>query len=123
MVTPSSCRSQAAQQLRFVRQWSVFGKTFQKSAKELAAAALAFTVLLLAYAQLGFLVSTCKGHIVPRSSPRHDGDLQAVQGALSATGQVALGRGCVCDLSLSQTISGLLLRARAVQDGVVSIGG
>ncbi|KFW80121.1 Polycystin-1, partial [Phalacrocorax carbo] len=49
---------QAAQQLRFVRQWSVFGKTFQKSARELTAAGLAFAVLLLAYAQLGFLVTT-----------------------------------------------------------------
>ncbi|XP_047921942.2 polycystin-1 [Anser cygnoides] len=47
---------QAAQQLRFVRQWSVFGKTFQKSMKELTAAGLAFVVLLLAYAQLGFLL-------------------------------------------------------------------
>ncbi|XP_025909681.1 polycystin-1 [Nothoprocta perdicaria] len=47
---------QAAQQLRFVRQWSVFGKTIQKSAKELAAAGLAFTVLILAYTQLGFLL-------------------------------------------------------------------
>uniref|UniRef100_A0A8C0AU83 Polycystin 1, transient receptor potential channel interacting n=1 Tax=Buteo japonicus TaxID=224669 RepID=A0A8C0AU83_9AVES len=51
---------QAAQQLRFVRQWSVFGKTFQKSAKELTAAGLAFAVLILAYAQLGFLVTTCR---------------------------------------------------------------
>uniref|UniRef100_A0A663F4F5 Polycystin 1, transient receptor potential channel interacting n=1 Tax=Aquila chrysaetos chrysaetos TaxID=223781 RepID=A0A663F4F5_AQUCH len=50
---------QAAQQLRFVRQWSVFGKTFQKSAKELTAAGLAFAVLILAYAQLGFLVTAC----------------------------------------------------------------
>ncbi|XP_019368289.1 PREDICTED: LOW QUALITY PROTEIN: polycystin-1 [Gavialis gangeticus] len=50
----------AAQQLRFVRQWSVFGKTLQKSAKELAAAGLAFGVLTLAYAQLGFLLfSSC----------------------------------------------------------------
>uniref|UniRef100_A0A8C5UCL9 Polycystin 1, transient receptor potential channel interacting n=1 Tax=Malurus cyaneus samueli TaxID=2593467 RepID=A0A8C5UCL9_9PASS len=49
---------QAAQQLRFVRQWSVFGKTFQKSLKELMAAGVAFTLLLLAYAQLGFLVMT-----------------------------------------------------------------
>uniref|UniRef100_A0A8B9FZT2 Polycystin 1, transient receptor potential channel interacting n=1 Tax=Amazona collaria TaxID=241587 RepID=A0A8B9FZT2_9PSIT len=49
---------QAAQQLRFVRQWSVFGKTLRKSAKELCAAGLAFTILILAYAQLGFLVST-----------------------------------------------------------------
>ncbi|XP_069726043.1 polycystin-1 isoform X2 [Phaenicophaeus curvirostris] len=47
---------QAAQQLRFVRQWSVFGKTFQKSLKELTAAALAFAILILAYAQLGFLL-------------------------------------------------------------------
>ncbi|NXC32026.1 PKD1 protein, partial [Campylorhamphus procurvoides] len=47
---------QAARQLRFVRQWSVFGKTFQKSAKELMAAGVAFVLLLLAYAQLGFLL-------------------------------------------------------------------
>ncbi|XP_071616991.1 polycystin-1 isoform X1 [Heliangelus exortis] len=47
---------QAAQQLRFVRQWSVFGKTLQKSARELVAAGLAFTILILAYAQLGFLL-------------------------------------------------------------------
>ncbi|NXU35698.1 PKD1 protein, partial [Drymodes brunneopygia] len=47
---------QAAQQLRFVRQWSVFGKTFQKSIKELMAAGVAFALLLLAYAQLGFLL-------------------------------------------------------------------
>ncbi|XP_062444513.1 polycystin-1 isoform X3 [Rhea pennata] len=47
---------QAAQQLRFVRQWSVFGKTIQKSMKELTAAGLAFAVLILAYAQLGFLL-------------------------------------------------------------------
>ncbi|NWW74591.1 PKD1 protein, partial [Climacteris rufus] len=47
---------QAAQQLRFVRQWSVFGKTFQKSMRELMAAGVAFSLLLLAYAQLGFLL-------------------------------------------------------------------
>ncbi|NWU96861.1 PKD1 protein, partial [Upupa epops] len=47
---------QAAQQLRFVRQWSVFGKTLQKSLKELVAAGLAFAVLVVAYAQLGFLL-------------------------------------------------------------------
>ncbi|NXE94079.1 PKD1 protein, partial [Menura novaehollandiae] len=53
---------QAAQQLRFVRQWSVFGKTFQKSMKELVAAGVAFALLLLAYAQLGFLLfsSSCE---------------------------------------------------------------
>uniref|UniRef100_A0A8C8S7J6 Polycystin 1, transient receptor potential channel interacting n=1 Tax=Pelusios castaneus TaxID=367368 RepID=A0A8C8S7J6_9SAUR len=48
----------AAQQLRFVRQWSVFGKTLRKSTKELAAAGLAFALIALAYAQLGFLVNT-----------------------------------------------------------------
>uniref|UniRef100_K7FII1 Polycystin 1, transient receptor potential channel interacting n=1 Tax=Pelodiscus sinensis TaxID=13735 RepID=K7FII1_PELSI len=51
---------EAAHQLRFVRQWSVFGKTLQKSTRELAAAGLAFTLLLLAYSQLGFLLfSSC----------------------------------------------------------------
>ncbi|PKU34319.1 polycystihypothetical protein [Limosa lapponica baueri] len=59
---------QAAQQLRFVRQWSVFGKTFQKSAKELTAAGLAFAVLILAYAQLGFLVTTCCPLLALKSS-------------------------------------------------------
>ncbi|XP_039346814.1 polycystin-1 isoform X1 [Mauremys reevesii] len=50
----------AAQQLRFVRQWSVFGKTLQKSTKELAAAGLALALLVLAYTQLGFLLfSSC----------------------------------------------------------------
>lgn len=57
-----------AQQLRFVRQWSVFGKTFQKSMKELMAAGLAFVVLLLAYAQLGFLVSTCSPRLTWRGA-------------------------------------------------------
>uniref|UniRef100_A0A670JHV8 Polycystin 1, transient receptor potential channel interacting n=1 Tax=Podarcis muralis TaxID=64176 RepID=A0A670JHV8_PODMU len=47
----------ASQQLRFIRQWSTFGKTLQRSTKELFAAGLAFTILTLAYAQLGFLVS------------------------------------------------------------------
>uniref|UniRef100_A0A8D0H915 Polycystin 1, transient receptor potential channel interacting n=1 Tax=Sphenodon punctatus TaxID=8508 RepID=A0A8D0H915_SPHPU len=50
----------AAQQLRFVRQWSVFGKTLQKSLGELVAAGVAFVVLAVAYAQLGFLLfSSC----------------------------------------------------------------
>ncbi|XP_053131913.1 polycystin-1 isoform X2 [Hemicordylus capensis] len=46
----------ASQQLRFVRQWSTFGKTLQRSAKELLATGLGFAVLTLAYAQLGFLL-------------------------------------------------------------------
>ncbi|XP_067390392.1 polycystin-1 isoform X2 [Emydura macquarii macquarii] len=50
----------AVQQLRFVRQWSVFGKTLRKSSKELAAAGLAFALVALAYTQLGFLLfSSC----------------------------------------------------------------
>lgn len=47
-----------AQQLRFIREWSVFGKTLSLSMKELCAAAGATLGLLLVYAQLGFLVST-----------------------------------------------------------------
>ncbi|XP_077173138.1 polycystin-1 isoform X2 [Paroedura picta] len=46
----------ASQQLRFIRQWSIFGRTLQRSAKELFATGLAFGILTLAYAQLGFLL-------------------------------------------------------------------
>ncbi|XP_060116940.1 polycystin-1 [Heteronotia binoei] len=46
----------ASQQLRFIRQWSTFGRTLQRSAKELFATGLAFTIITLAYAQLGFLL-------------------------------------------------------------------
>ncbi|XP_072838441.2 polycystin-1 [Pogona vitticeps] len=46
----------ASQQLRFIRQWSTFGKTLQRSAKELMATAFTFAILTLAYAQLGFLL-------------------------------------------------------------------
>ncbi|XP_075686667.1 polycystin-1 isoform X2 [Rhinoderma darwinii] len=45
-----------AQQLRFVREWSVFGKTLSLSMKELCAAAGATLGLMLVYAQLGFLL-------------------------------------------------------------------
>ncbi|XP_007438791.3 polycystin-1, partial [Python bivittatus] len=53
----------ASQQLRFIRQWSTFGKALQKSAKELLGTGLAFVILTLAYAQLGYLLfsSTSKG--------------------------------------------------------------
>ncbi|XP_038618623.1 LOW QUALITY PROTEIN: polycystin-1 [Tachyglossus aculeatus] len=51
---------QAAQQLRFVRQWAVFGKTVGRSLRELLAAGAALGVLAGAYAQLGFLLfSSC----------------------------------------------------------------
>ncbi|CAI9561849.1 unnamed protein product [Staurois parvus] len=46
----------AAQQLRFIREWSMFGKTLSLSIKELCAAAGAVLGLLLVYAQLGFLL-------------------------------------------------------------------
>ncbi|KAM9305451.1 polycystin-1 [Gastrophryne carolinensis] len=46
----------AAQQLRFIREWSVFGKTLRLSLKELCAAAGAVLGLLLVYAQLGFVL-------------------------------------------------------------------
>ncbi|XP_029433205.1 polycystin-1 isoform X2 [Rhinatrema bivittatum] len=46
----------AAQQLRFIRPWSIFGKTLQRSAKELLSTWVIFLVLALAYAQLGFLL-------------------------------------------------------------------
>uniref|UniRef100_A0A8C0IRQ0 Polycystin-1 n=1 Tax=Chelonoidis abingdonii TaxID=106734 RepID=A0A8C0IRQ0_CHEAB len=44
------------QQLRFVRRWSAFGKTFQHALQELVAAMLIFLLLLLVYAQCGYLV-------------------------------------------------------------------
>ncbi|XP_063170897.1 polycystin-1 [Candoia aspera] len=46
----------ASQQLRFIRQWSTFGKALQKSAKELLGTGLAFVILTLAYTQLGYLL-------------------------------------------------------------------
>ncbi|XP_050776798.1 polycystin-1-like isoform X4 [Gopherus flavomarginatus] len=42
-------------QLRFVRRWSAFGKTFQHALRELVAAMLIFLLLLLVYAQCGYL--------------------------------------------------------------------
>ncbi|XP_037013155.2 polycystin-1 isoform X2 [Artibeus jamaicensis] len=50
----------AAQQLRFVRQWSVFGKTLCRALPELLGAALGLMALAVAYAQLAILlVSSC----------------------------------------------------------------
>nr|XP_025033882.1 LOW QUALITY PROTEIN: polycystin-1-like [Pelodiscus sinensis] len=42
-------------QLRFVRRWSVFGKTFQHALGDLASATLLFLLLLFVYAQCGTL--------------------------------------------------------------------
>nr|XP_051695478.1 polycystin-1 isoform X2 [Oryctolagus cuniculus] len=50
----------AAQQLRFVRQWSIFGKTLCRALPELAGATLGLAVLGVAYTQLAMLlVSSC----------------------------------------------------------------
>ncbi|XP_026540159.1 polycystin-1 [Notechis scutatus] len=46
----------ASQQLRFIRQWSTFGKALQKSSRELLGTGLAFAILALAYTQLGYLL-------------------------------------------------------------------
>uniref|UniRef100_K7FA56 Polycystin 1, transient receptor potential channel interacting n=1 Tax=Pelodiscus sinensis TaxID=13735 RepID=K7FA56_PELSI len=45
-------------QLRFVRRWSVFGKTFQHALGDLASATLLFLLLLFVYAQCGTLVGS-----------------------------------------------------------------
>uniref|UniRef100_A0A452J302 Polycystin 1, transient receptor potential channel interacting n=1 Tax=Gopherus agassizii TaxID=38772 RepID=A0A452J302_9SAUR len=42
-------------QLRFVRRWSAFGKTFQHALRDLVAVMLIFLLLLLVYAQCGYL--------------------------------------------------------------------
>ncbi|KAK2499988.1 hypothetical protein MC885_005212 [Smutsia gigantea] len=55
---------QAAQQLRFVRQWSVLGKTLCRALPELVGAALGLVVLAVAYTQLAvLLVSSCMDSI------------------------------------------------------------
>ncbi|XP_048871457.1 polycystin-1 isoform X2 [Brienomyrus brachyistius] len=46
----------ASHQLRFLREWTVFGRTLQRSAWELLAMAMVFLVLLLAYAHAGHLL-------------------------------------------------------------------
>ncbi|KAJ8246237.1 hypothetical protein GJAV_G00265340 [Gymnothorax javanicus] len=46
----------AAQQLRFLREWAVFGRALRRSAWELLAAASVLLVLLLAYAHAGHLL-------------------------------------------------------------------
>ncbi|XP_035939154.2 polycystin-1 isoform X1 [Halichoerus grypus] len=50
----------AAQQLRFVRQWSVFGKTLCRALPELVGATVGLVALAVAYTQLAvLLVSSC----------------------------------------------------------------
>ncbi|XP_072882775.1 polycystin-1 [Hemitrygon akajei] len=43
-------------QLRFFRRWCVFGKTFQYTFQELTVATLVFFLLVLAYAQCGYMI-------------------------------------------------------------------
>ncbi|KAG7491421.1 hypothetical protein MATL_G00003380 [Megalops atlanticus] len=45
----------ASHQLRFLREWAVFGRTLRRSAWELTAGAVALLVLLLAYSHAGHL--------------------------------------------------------------------
>ncbi|MBN3322381.1 PKD1 protein, partial [Atractosteus spatula] len=51
-------------QLRFLREWSIFGKTLRRAAKDLLAVTVALVLLLLAYSQLGYLVfsSSAEGY-------------------------------------------------------------
>ncbi|XP_069762589.1 polycystin-1 isoform X2 [Narcine bancroftii] len=46
---------EVARQLRFVRKWSIFGKTLHNSGKELFAVVVTSAGFLLAYTQLGYL--------------------------------------------------------------------
>uniref|UniRef100_A0A8C9TI26 Polycystic kidney disease 1a n=1 Tax=Scleropages formosus TaxID=113540 RepID=A0A8C9TI26_SCLFO len=48
----------ASHQLRFLREWAVFGRTLQRSAWELLAGAVVLLVLLLAYSHAGYLVAS-----------------------------------------------------------------
>ncbi|KAG8506400.1 Polycystin-1 [Galemys pyrenaicus] len=59
----------AAQQLRFVRQWSVFGKTLGRALPELVGAALGLAALAAAYAQLVVLLASSCTHSL-RSATR-----------------------------------------------------
>lgn len=66
--SPDVSCPQAAQQLRFVRQWSVFGKTLCRALPELLGAALGLVVLAVAYVQLAVLVGdygSLGGGLVP----------------------------------------------------------
>lgn len=47
---------QVSHQLRFLREWAVFGRALRHSGRELLAAALALLLLLLAFAHAGHLV-------------------------------------------------------------------
>lgn len=55
--TPSfSLIMQASHQLRFLREWAVFGRALRRSVWELLGVAVALLLLLLAYSHAGHLV-------------------------------------------------------------------
>lgn len=47
---------QASHQLRFLREWAVFGRALRRSVWELLGVALALLLLVLAYSHSGHLV-------------------------------------------------------------------
>lgn len=53
---PSSAIIQASHQLRFLREWAVFGRALRRSVWELLGVALALLLLVLAYSHTGHLV-------------------------------------------------------------------
>ncbi|XP_054832282.1 polycystin-1-like [Eublepharis macularius] len=54
---------QSVQQLRFIRRWSVFGKTFQHALRDLVATTFLFLLFLLICAQCGCLTSPIMGTV------------------------------------------------------------
>ncbi|KAF5895661.1 polycystin-1, partial [Clarias magur] len=46
----------AAHQLRFLREWAVFGRTLRRSVREIVSVALALLLLLLTYSHTGYLL-------------------------------------------------------------------
>ncbi len=53
---PPSLTLQASHQLRFLREWAVFGRALRRSVWELLGVALALLLLVLAYSHTGHLV-------------------------------------------------------------------
>ncbi|XP_075117978.1 polycystin-1-like [Leptodactylus fuscus] len=68
----------ASQQLRFVRRWSIFGKTFQKLKWDILGCLLYITILFLALLHCVRAVSYMGGPMVFLRTLRHDVDLQYI---------------------------------------------
>ncbi len=75
--SPSLCRiMQASHQLRFLREWAVFGRALRRSVWELLGVALALLLLVLAYSHTGhlvrlFLLSAPSVSLSQKLSPTH----------------------------------------------------